>query len=140
MSNDSLANFFNEANIISAYTRAQALADGFLVDVSETAREMGFKIPVAVTHTVWGRYIEWTDQDTDNQTSQHQTGRLKDVLWMLMFAIKKSPATSDRLIYRLDVIPRDGKSHRAKTIKLKALIGGGDKGEPVFTIMLPDED
>lgn len=118
----------------------QALTDGFLVDVSESARVLGFKIPVAVTRTVWSRYIKWSDKDTDKQTVQDEAGRLWDVLWMLFVGIKRSPATSDRLIYRLDVIPRDGKSRRAKTIKLKALIGGGDNGEPVFTIMLPDED
>ena len=38
---------------ISTYTRAQAIEDGFLVDVSETPREAGFKIPVALTRTVW---------------------------------------------------------------------------------------
>ncbi|HRA43385.1 MAG TPA: hypothetical protein PLV31_06925 [Gammaproteobacteria bacterium] len=140
MSNDSLADYFSNANIISAYTRAQALADGFLVDVSKAAQATGFKIPMAVTRTVWSRYIEWTEQDSAAQTPQDQIGRLDDVLWMLFVAIKLSPTTADRLIYRLDVIPRDGKSRRPKTIKLKALIGGGDNGEPVFTIMLPDED
>ena len=39
--------------ILSAYTRAQAIEDGFLVDVSDTAREAGFGIPVAVTRSVW---------------------------------------------------------------------------------------
>ena len=31
--------------VLHAYTRAQAIEDGILVDVSETAREAGFKIP-----------------------------------------------------------------------------------------------
>ena len=39
--------------VLSVYTRAQAIEDGFLVDVSDTAREAGFKIPVAVSRTVW---------------------------------------------------------------------------------------
>ena len=39
--------------VIFAYTRAQAIEDGILVDVSETAREAGFRIPVAITRTVW---------------------------------------------------------------------------------------
>ena len=42
---------------ISAYTRAQAIEDGILVDVSDTAREAGFTIPVAVTRTVWSRLV-----------------------------------------------------------------------------------
>ena len=33
--------------VISVYTRAQAIEDGIIVDVSETAREAGFNIPVA---------------------------------------------------------------------------------------------
>ena len=43
--------------VIFAYTRAQAIEDGILVDVSETAREAGFRIPVAVTRTVWDRIV-----------------------------------------------------------------------------------
>ena len=39
--------------VISIYSRAQAIEDGILVDVSDTAREAGFTIPVAVTRTVW---------------------------------------------------------------------------------------
>ena len=33
------------APIIHSYTRAQAIEDGILVDVSDTAREAGFTIP-----------------------------------------------------------------------------------------------
>ena len=43
--------------VISVYTRAQAIEDGILVDVSETAREAGFRIPVAITRTVWSRLV-----------------------------------------------------------------------------------
>src|SRR4051812_27741843 len=35
--------------VIFAYTRKQAIEDGVLVDVTETAKEAGFKIPVALT-------------------------------------------------------------------------------------------
>ena len=42
---------------ISAYTRAQAIDDGILVDVSGTAREAGFNIPVAITRSVWNRLV-----------------------------------------------------------------------------------
>ena len=44
-------------NVIYAYTRAQAIADGVLVDVSKLAREAGFKIPVAVTAGVWAECV-----------------------------------------------------------------------------------
>jgi type I site-specific restriction endonuclease len=34
---------------IHSYTRADAFADGYLVDVTDTAREAGFRFPVALT-------------------------------------------------------------------------------------------
>ena len=37
--------FFGE--VVYSYSRAQALADGVLIDVSDTAREAGFRWPVS---------------------------------------------------------------------------------------------
>jgi hypothetical protein len=51
-------------HVIHAYSRANAIEDGVLIDVSSVAKEAGFKIPVAVTSGVWERYIEWTPEDT----------------------------------------------------------------------------
>jgi hypothetical protein len=135
---DETKNFFGEN--IHVYSRAQALEDGVLVDVSETALEAGFKVPVAVTRAVWDQYIKWTDEDTNKQTNQDEAGRLRDVLWMLICAIKMRRSEADQVIYELYVISRDGKSRTPKCIKLKSSIGGGDKREPVITIMLPTED
>lgn len=126
-------------DVIYAYTRAQAIADGELVDVSAMAKQSGFKIPVAVTPTVWNQYIEWTGEDTNRQTSQDQSGRLWDVLWMLYVACKRSKDES-YVSYELYVIPRDGRSKSPILTNLKSVIGGGDEGEPVITIMLPNED
>lgn len=126
-------------DVISSYTRAQAIADGVLIDVTEQAAKAGFNFPVAVTVTLWDKYIEWTDEDDAKQTLQDTNGRLWDVLCMLHFAIKRSKST-DHLFYQLSVIPRDGRSRKAKLIKLKSTVGPGDNFEPVITIMLPDED
>jgi hypothetical protein len=57
-------NFWGEP--IFRYTRAQAIADGVLVDLTTTiddkgqllCQQAGFKIPVAVTRTAWERTIE----------------------------------------------------------------------------------
>ena len=43
----SVESFFGD--IISTYTRAQAIKDGVLIDVSSTAKEAGFEWPVAIT-------------------------------------------------------------------------------------------
>ena len=41
--------FWDDAEIISIYTRAQAIEDGVLVDVTDTAKEAGFA-SVSYTH------------------------------------------------------------------------------------------
>ena len=48
--------------VISQYTRAQAIEDGVLIDVSKMAKEAGFTIPVAVTAAVWNEHIVPTDK------------------------------------------------------------------------------
>ena len=124
---------------IYAYTRAQAMADGVLIDVSTMAKQAGFKSSVAVTDAVWNDFIEWTKDDTQKQTYQDTNGRLWDVLTMLRFSIAKASETSC-VFYKLHVVPRNGKTTKAKLTRLKAVIDAGDNGEPVITIMLPNED
>lgn len=126
-------------DVIYAYTRAQAIEDGELIDVTKTAKETGFTLPVAVTRAVWDQYIDWTPADDDKQTVQQTSGRLWDVLWMLYLACRRCAGES-LLTYRLYVIPRDGHSKKPRQIELKAVISGGDEGEPVITVMLPNED
>ena len=126
--------------VISTYTRAQAIADGILVDVSETAREAGFKIPVAVTRTVWDSLVALPD---GYQGFQDERGRLWDVLWMARhYALRAS--SSDRV--RMCVLVRDIRkdlrdSNRPprKHFPIVA-IGGGDDGGPVITVMFPEDD
>lgn len=126
-------------DVIYAYTRAQAIDDGELVDISETAREAGVGLQVAVTHTVWDRYISWEEPDTDRQSYQNESGRLWDVVWMLRMSMNSCRDKSS-MLYRLRVIPRDGRSRKSVLIQLKAVIHSGDEGEPVITVMLPSED
>ena len=132
-----LANLFGE--IIYTYTREQAINDGELVDVTEVATEAGLRVPVAITRAVWDKYIAWDNSDTDKQTYQDESGRLWDVLWMLRMSCARMRDES-MMIYELYVVPRDGKSMRAKKVRLKAILNGGDCGEPVITVMLPEED
>lgn len=103
------------------------------------AIEAGFKYPVAVTASVWHKYIDWSDEDSEKQTVQDAEGRLWDILCMLRFA-SRSKKDADCIFYQLNIVPKDGKTQRAKLTRLKALVGGGDNHEPVITIMLPDED
>ena len=126
--------------VIHSYTRAQAIEDGVLVDVSETAQESGFKHPVALTRAVWEDCVAWNEDDNKRQTYQDESGRLWDVVIMLFFAIKSSQNNNSEKLYKLRRVPRGGKGHLAREVALKSHIGPGDNAEPVITIMLPHED
>jgi len=129
--------FWDDAAIISAYTRAQAIEDGMLVDVTETAREAGFRYPVAMTSAAWSDCVAWTDEDTQRQAPQDESGRLWDVLWMAKLAARRG---GTEILYSLHRIPRGGRGQKPKLTQLKMVCGPGDTPEPVITIMLPDED
>ena len=125
--------------VISTYSRAQALADGVLVDAAPMAQEAGFRWPVAITAAAWSDCVVWSDADNERQVHQDQSGRLFDVLYMAHHAIRSSRRNGDRLTFQLFRVPRDGKSTEAVITTLKLIVGPGDDGEPVITI-LPDED
>ena len=135
MNNDE---FFGD--VISMYTRAQAIEDGQLIDVSETAEEAGFTLPVAMTATVWADCIAWTDDDIEKQAYQDESGRLWDVLYMAYHGIRASKDSGARLLYQLYRVPRDGRSTKAELTTLKLIVGPGDTPEPVITILLPNEN
>jgi len=86
-------------NIIYAYTRKQALADGFQVDVSETATEAGIRFPVFLTRSVFDAYVTIPS----GVTCQDESGRLWDIVWMLRCAIKRSRDGSERVPFSLRV-------------------------------------
>jgi hypothetical protein len=140
--------------LVHAYTRAQALADGFQVDVSTTAREAGITFPVFLTRAVFDQYVTVpegvTAQDDvtvpEGVTAQDEAGRLWDIVWMLRFAILRArPGTtggkcgSHRVPVALYV---RNDNHRARLVKLVATCGPLDLDDPrpAITVMLPDED
>lgn len=121
--------------IIFSYTRAQAITDGVLVDLTEWALETGFRVPVACTSTVWSQYIE--PADDLRPAGQSERGRAHDVLWLLYVTICKCPPNTDQLRFKISFLMS---ARNQQTVELKAISGPGDAGEPVLTLMLPDED
>ena len=121
--------------IIFTYTRAQAIADGVLVDVSELAKEAGFRFPVAVTAGVWAECVAVPE----GLTGQDEKGRLWDILMMLRFAIARYKGDTERLDFALHV-RNDEREGDPPLVQLYALCGPGDDPQPVITVMLPTED
>lgn len=124
-------------NTVYSYSRAQAIADGVLVDVSGTpeAIEAGFKFPVAMTRAVWDQCIEVPA----GVIGQDVPGRLWDLLYMLRIAIAHSAHRRDTVYLELHV-RNDNREGEPPVVSLKAVCGPGDQGEPVITVMLPSED
>jgi hypothetical protein len=127
-------------DVISTYTRAQALEDGVLIDPGTMAAEAGFKWPVAITADAWADCVAWSEDDSARQVHQDQDGRLWDVLFMAFYAVRTSQESGDRILFQLLRVPRDGRSTKAKLVTLRMIVGPGDSGEPVITILLPHED
>ncbi len=134
MSEETSKGFWDEAEVIYAYTRAQAIEDGVLIDVSSVAKEAGIKFPVAMTSTVWGEYVEVPE----GVSCQDERGRLWDILWMLRCNAKRG---GDTVFFKLYVRNHNRERLTGRDlVTLKAVCGAGDTPEPVITIMLPDED
>lgn len=129
---------FEEADLISSYSRAQALADGMLVDVTEWAsvREMrgGFTVPVAVTAALWSG-IEAIPERLKG--CQDVRGRAHDVLWLASLAARGAARSGREDAYYTVTLPVRGTSQRK--LRLRVNISGGDEGEPVVTIGLPED-
>ena len=126
--------------VISTYTSAQAIEDGVLIDPGSMAKEAGFKWPVAITVNAWADCVAWTDDDSQQQVHQDQSGRLWDLMYMASYAIRTSKDSGDRILFQFYRVPRDGHSTKAVLVTLKLIVGPGDSGEPVITILLSNED
>ncbi|MGA2547943.1 MAG: DUF6573 family protein [Rectinemataceae bacterium] len=121
-------------DLIYSYTRQQALTDGVLVDATDLAREAGFVFPVALTETLYHSYVvPALDLVAAGQSIQ---GRLWDLLFILRFAIAKARDTDTILFKVLFLMSADS---TPIPVELISIAGPGDDGEPVLTIMLPDE-
>ncbi len=122
----------DDFDLIFSYSRKQAIEDGVLIDVTEMAKDLGFKWPVAITSTVWNQYI--VPQEELISSGQSKEGRLWDVLNVLRIATGKG---GTEILFKVTFLMEND---RHEVVRLKAVSGPGDKGEPVITIMLPEED
>lgn len=120
--------------VIFAYTRSQAVADGEQVEVSRRAAEAGIRFPVFLTRGVYEQFVNVPE----SVEGQDETGRLWDILTMLRFAIRGSRAGVDRVPVALYV---RNDNRRARLVKLIATCGALDLDDPqpAITVMLPDE-
>jgi hypothetical protein len=84
---------------ISIYTRKQAIEDGVLIDVSEVAKEFGFRYPTAITQGVWAEWIV----PPESAIGQDENGRLWDLLNVFRWKIKNG-AKGDRVAFKVFIV------------------------------------
>jgi hypothetical protein len=153
--------------VIWGYSRAQAIEDGVLVDLSEADGCKGhFKYPVAMTRAAWAATVEaggkWKPDEEDKDGffpdgseqgeslhlpgGQSVSGRLHDVCTMLKATMRnprldpmqRQNTESDRVFFSVLVdVLGNGRKTR---VELWSLCGPGDTAAPVLTIMLRGED
>jgi hypothetical protein len=112
---------------IYSYSRAQAIRDGILADLTQIeSMRHHWKVPIACTAAVW-TIVE----QAAKREGQDVPGICHDISTMAKLGFAK-PADIDRVYFKVIIA---GSEH---TLKLH--IGPGDAGEPVLTLMLPDED
>ena len=143
---DAMKELFGD--VIYAYTRAQAIADGELIDVTDTAKEAGVKFPTAVTATVWNDYVAVPEE---LKGQQDEMGRLWDILWMFSCAVRSRQVTGEIGTFQVIIAKPDKgdwrdneKVHKGnrtqRLVTLKTVCGPSDDGSPCITIMNPEED
>ncbi len=122
------------AEVVSVYTRAQALEDGVLVDLTGWAQEAGFKIPVAVTRGVWEVLKPSKELEAEGED---EAGRAWDLFTVLLAAIRGASGGDE--VHFAPVFTRE--PGRAPVgVEMWAKAGPGDDAEPVITVMLRGED
>ncbi|MFD5610470.1 DUF6573 family protein [Kitasatospora sp. NPDC127060] len=131
---DPMVELFGEP--IHIYTRAQAMADGVLVEVPEAAqRQAGFGWPMALTAAVHARCVTWGGDEA------MEASRLRALLWRANFAIRSSKSgkdlTSVPFVFAFAEVDSPDID---REVRLTVAAGPGDDGEPVLTVMFPHED
>jgi hypothetical protein len=119
--------------LIHSYSRKEAIEDGVLIDVTVTAKEAGFRYPVALTSGAWATCVEIPE----GVSCQDEMGRLWDVLTMLSHACRSRSGRERERLFDVLVL-NDGIS--PKPVRLKAVCGPDDDLSPCLTVMLPEED
>jgi hypothetical protein len=115
--------------VIYSFTRARALADGALIDVTETGKEVGFKLPVAITEALQNHL---TPTKNEAVFGQDYDSRLWNVLWVAAFTIQLADPGIDTVTFTVVQQEVEAKSGQLQNIelRLRAVCGSGNEDKP----------
>ncbi len=122
MAKNDMTDLFGEE--ISSYSRAQAIEDGVLIDVSDTKAADLFKHPVAITTALHAAISRGAGSDPETYNA-----RLFDVIHMM--TLKGRASAESDLFFRVKV--------GVCNLDLWGNCGPGDDMEPVITVGYPTD-
>jgi len=121
--------FWDDAEVISVYTRQQAITDGVLREISATmVEEAGFKLSTAITERLHG-----TIKTAEGHGLCSYDGALWDILQCMKWTARNNRGKeTDRVYFRVKI--------GMHVHDLYCVCGPDDTGMPCLTIMFRDED
>ena len=113
-------------NVISVYTRQQAIEDGIFLDVTEVAKAHGFNIPVAVTRNLYHNHI-------DDPSIMGTRSNLDVIFKALKDAILKQTEPDTMMTFNA--------TFGTKVVDVWAVIEGTspDDPTPCMSLMMPED-
>lgn len=122
--------------VISKYTRDQAIEDGVLIDITDKAKTVGFNIPTVITQHL---HSVLTDIPKSKKEIENYDARLADVLHMAFLRVKmelqaKGKDADPYLHFTALVsVPKTGRPVNQNLV----IAFNGVEG---FTVMYPEDD
>ncbi len=120
---------FEDFDVIYTYSRADAIADGVLVDLTKDfpVTKRVYKYPVACTATVWAII--------NSTPSEWVVG---EVIAVIVASNQNKTKIIDETTHLFEVTIENAKPCERHTFKI--ICHGDDNGEPCLTIMMRNED
>lgn len=124
-------------DVIFSYSRADALRDGNLVDLTRVAKMMGFRFPLAITDSLLFEVLGDLPADSIAPVASKSGPNLaQKTNWFLAHVrIKALLNQTWDMITQSQSAPLDQITFNFEAIEVIVHIGPGDTAEPVFTLM-----
>jgi len=121
-----------EDNIISTYTKQDAIDDGIFIDITEQASKAGFKIPVAITKNLFSTFI--SSAKSDEVEAEADTNKRLDVFLKQMYQECLTANRNNSILTAKIYLDN-------KRAVVWAVIEGTSPSDPrpTITIMLPED-
>lgn len=119
------------AEVISSYSRAQAIADGLLKPVPpEVAVTFGFRLPLVLTQKLWSALTAFKGSDSDANAVAE---RMFTILRMARDAAIRGEKESD-IQFGCPIPTNSPRYFGPDDATLRMILHGGDDGEVVATL------